>query len=169
MLKVEHLVKVYPNGTQALRDVSFEVHRGDRIAIITNAGGPGTILTDLIVGKGRPLCRLSDEEIARLSAILPQEWSHNNPIDIIGDACSQRFEAALNVVDTIETVGIVLLLVTPQMMTDTLAIAQLAERSWKKPLYPIFLGGEKMGEALEYLRKRKIPVFTTLEECASWL
>lgn len=141
----------------------------DRIAIITNAGGPGTILTDYIIGRGKTLYPLSDEEIARLSEILPPNWSHNNPIDIIGDARSDRFEAVLERIDSFEGVGIIYLLITPQTMTDTLQIARLLERPWKKPLFPILLGGEMMEEALTYLHQKRICAFSTLQEASSFL
>lgn len=141
----------------------------DRIAIVTNAGGPGTILTDYIIERGKTLYPLSDEEIAHLSEILPPNWSHNNPIDIIGDARSDRFEAVLERIDSFEEVGIIYLLITPQTMTDTLEIVRLLERPWKKPLFPILLGGEMMEEALSFLHKKRICVFSTLQEACSFL
>lgn len=144
-------------------------HDIDRIAIITNAGGPGTILTDYIIDKGKKLYALSEEDIRTLDEILPSNWSRNNPVDIIGDARSDRFEAALKRIDSMKEVGMVYLLITPQTMTDTLDIVKLLEHPWNKPVYPILLGGEMMGEALNYLHQRRICAFTTLQDATSFL
>lgn len=141
----------------------------DRIAIITNAGGPGTILTDYIIERGKTLYPLSEQEIATLSEVLPANWSRNNPIDIIGDARSDRFEAVLERIDTFEGIGLVYLLVTPQMMTDTLNIVKLLDRKWTKPVYPILLGGEMMEEAVAYLHNNRTGAFTTLQEASAFL
>ncbi len=145
---------------------------GDRyasVAIITNAGGPGTILTDYVIERGKKLYSLSDAQIATLCEVLPSNWSHNNPIDIIGDARSDRFEAVLERVDTFEGIDLIYLLITPQMMTDTLAIIKLLDRKWSKPVYPVLLGGAMMEEALSYLHRRRLNVFTTLQEAAAFL
>ncbi len=144
-------------------------HDVDQIALITNAGGPGTILTDYIVDKKKKLYSLSQNDIAALDEVLPSNWSRNNPIDIIGDARSNRFEATLERVDAMEGVGMIYLLITPQMMTDTLEIVKLLERPWTKPVYPILLGGAMMHDALEYLHTRRIASFTTLQDAASFL
>lgn len=141
----------------------------DNIAIITNAGGPGTILTDCIIERGVKLYTLSNNDIDVLSSVLPSNWSHNNPIDIIGDARSERFEAALRCVDAMDNVEMVYLLITPQMMTDSLSIVRLLEYPWKKPIYPILLGGAMMSDALSYLRTHTKPCFTTLHEASAFL
>jgi acyl-CoA synthetase (NDP forming) len=139
------------------------------IAIITNAGGPGTILTDTVIERGVELYTLNDADIDALNAILPSNWSHNNPIDIIGDARSERFEAALQCVDTMEGVDLVYLLITPQMMTDTLEIVRILDRPWSKPIFPILLGGAMMSDALHFLREHSKPCFTTLHEAGAFL
>ncbi|MFZ5375364.1 MAG: hypothetical protein ACOZBX_07465, partial [Campylobacterota bacterium] len=139
------------------------------IAIITNAGGPGTILTDYVIDKGKKLYPLGKDDIAALDDVLPSNWSRNNPIDIIGDARSDRFAAALERVEAMEGVGMIYLLITPQTMTDTLEIVRLCERPRPKPLYPILLGGEMMRDALLYLRERRICAFTTLQDATSFL
>lgn len=143
--------------------------RTSHIAIITNAGGPGTILTDCIIDKGAMLATLSPKAIADLDRLLPSNWSRNNPIDIIGDARSERFEAALRYVDSLDEIGMVYLLITPQMMTDTLNIVKLLEHTWHKPVYPILLGGVMMHDAAEYLYEHRLPYFTTLQEASAFL
>jgi acyl-CoA synthetase (NDP forming) len=141
----------------------------ENIAVITNAGGPGTIITDVIIERGAKLYTLNADDLNTLDSVLPSNWSHNNPIDIIGDARSDRFEAALRCVDTMEGVDMIYLLITPQMMTDTLNIVHLLDQPWNKPIFPILLGGAMMAEALLYLRERSHPCFTTLHEAGAFL
>jgi acyl-CoA synthetase (NDP forming) len=141
----------------------------ENIAVITNAGGPGTIITDVIIERGAKLYTLSEDDLKALDAVLPSNWSRNNPIDIIGDARSERFEAALRCVDAISGVDLIYLLITPQMMTDTLNIVRLLDRPWNKPIFPILLGGAMMGEALLFLREHSKPCFTTLHEAGAFL
>lgn len=141
----------------------------ENIAVITNAGGPGTIITDVIIERGSKLYTLSENDLKALDAILPSNWSRNNPIDIIGDARSERFEAALRCVDTMEGVDMIYLLITPQMMTDTLNIVRLLDHQWNKPVFPILLGGAMMSEALHFLREHSKPCFTTLQGAGAFL
>jgi acyl-CoA synthetase (NDP forming) len=141
----------------------------NNIAVITNAGGPGTILTDTIVERGSGLYSLNEDDIKALDNVLPSNWSRNNPIDIIGDARSERFEAALQCVDAMEGVDMIYLLITPQMMTDTFDIVQLLAHPWKKPIFPILLGGSMMAEALRFLQDHSKPCFTTIHEAGAFL
>lgn len=157
-------VKMVDSIEALLYERSFE-----NIAVITNAGGPGTIMTDVIIERGAKLYTLSEKDLSVLDAVLPSNWSRNNPIDIIGDARSERFETALRSVDAMEGVDLIYLLITPQMMTDTLNIVKLLDQPWNKPVYPILLGGAMMAEALGYLKKNSKPCFTTLHEAGAFL
>ena len=140
------------------------------IAVITNAGGPATILTDYIIDRGKKLYQLKSNEIKVLDSILPDNWSKNNPIDIIGDALSNRYDACLKVVDGIVDVDLIYVIVTPQFMTDAVAIAKVIEKYRnKKTLIPIFLGGELLKEAKEYFEQKQIPYFSTLHEATAFL
>lgn len=141
----------------------------NNILIVTNAGGPATILTDYIIDHGRKLYQLSKEEISALDAVLPSNWSKNNPVDIIGDAMADRYEATLDIVTKFENVDLIYLLVTPQYMTDELNIAKLCEREWGKKIYPILLGGHEMEEAKNYLRAKQKLFFKTLQSATSFL
>ena len=67
--------------------------QGPRLVIVTNAGGPGVLATDALIGEGGELAELSEDTIAQLDAFLPPHWSHANPIDILGDADSRAFRA----------------------------------------------------------------------------
>ncbi len=141
----------------------------NNILIVTNAGGPATILTDYIIDHGRRLYQLNDEEIKALDAILPSNWSRNNPVDIIGDAMADRYEKTLEIVTKFDKVDLIYLLITPQFMTDALNIAKLCERDWGKKIYPILLGGHEMDEAKSYLRAKQKLFFKTLQSATSFL
>src|SRR6185436_18099894 len=72
--------------------------RGPRLAIVTNAGGPGVMATDALIAGGGRLARLRDGTIGRLGAMLPSSWSHGNPVDVLGDAPPERFAQAVEIV-----------------------------------------------------------------------
>ena len=139
---------------------------------MTNAGGPASILTDYIVDQGATLHTLTPQEIEALNAVLPSNWSKNNPVDIIGDAMADRYEKTLEVVGRIQEVDLVYVIITPQCMTDTLNIVklcELCEREGRQKIYPILLGGHEMEEAQRYLRGKQIPFFKTLQSATSFL
>lgn len=126
---------------------------GRRLTILTNAGGPGVLATDALVLNGGELATLSPASLARLNAVLPPQWSHGNPIDILGDADPERYGQALEaVIDDPDSDG-VLVILTPQSMTDPVATARrlrdLAARC-AKPLVASWMGGDDVaaGEAL---------------------
>ncbi len=141
----------------------------NNILIVTNAGGPATILTDYIIDHGRKLYSLNDDELKALDAVLPSNWSRNNPVDIIGDAMADRYEKTLEIVSKFESVDLIYLLITPQYMTDALNIAKLCEKNWGKKIYPILLGGHEMDEAKSYLRAKQKLFFKTLQSATSFL
>ncbi|MDP1784813.1 MAG: hypothetical protein Q8K81_05230, partial [Sulfuricurvum sp.] len=128
-----------------------------------------TILTDYLIEQGKILYTLNEEEMNALNEILPSNWSRNNPVDIIGDAMADRYEKTLKIVTMFESVDLIYVVVTPQHMTDSLAIAQLCEREWGKKIYPILLGGHEMEEAARYLASRQKLFFKTLQSATSFL
>ena len=126
---------------------------GPRLTIVTNAGGPGVLATDALVMTGGELARLAPETLERLNERLPPQWSHGNPIDILGDADPQRYaDAIAAVLDDPNSDGLLVVL-TPQAMTDPTATAQrlrqLAATS-QKPLVASWMGGDEVsaGEAI---------------------
>ena len=141
----------------------------NNILIVTNAGGPATILTDYIIDHGRKLYVLNEDELKALDDVLPSNWSRNNPVDIIGDAMADRYEKTLEIVTRFENVDLIYLLVTPQFMTDALNISKLCEKEWGKKIYPILLGGHEMDEAKNYLRSNQKLFFKTLQSATSFL
>ena len=129
------------------------------VIIVTNAGGPGTILTDLVSQK-TTLFKLNDEIIQKLNEVLPSTWSHNNPIDIIGDATDERYKKTLEIVKDLS--DLIYVIITPQFMTDALAIVK--EIGNYKNAIPILLGNESFIDAKNYLNSLNIIYFDSLEE-----
>lgn len=140
------------------------------IAVITNAGGPGTVLTDSISAKNKDLYELNDTQKKELDSVLPPMWSHNNPIDVIGDALPDRYEKALKIVDTFDNLDLIYMLVTPQDMTDALGTVQILKKyNFKHKVVPILLGGENMKAAREYCLKEGILYFANIAQACEFL
>jgi acyl-CoA synthetase (NDP forming) len=137
--------------------------KAKEIIIVTNAGGPGTILTDL-VSKNAKLKELDKKTIEKLNEVLPLTWSHNNPIDVIGDATEKRYKAALEIVK--EEADLIFVIITPQFMTDALSIVKILDN---EKYIPILLGDESFTEAISYLKNNNKIFFTSLEEAAKIL
>ena len=99
--------------------------KGDRLAIVTNAGGPGVMTTDALIARERRVGRsFPTRRCAQLNELLPTCWSHGNPIDVLGDAPPDRFAKALEIVSADSEVDAVLVILTPQAMTDPTATAE---------------------------------------------
>ena len=141
----------------------------DNILVITNAGGPASILSDYIIDKGKKLYQLNETELKALDEVLPFNWPRANPIDIIGDAMSDRYEKSLEIAQNFEDVELIYLIITPQFMTDSLNIAKLLTKKWNKKIIPIFLGGESFKESMEYLYQNNIIYFDCLQDATSFL
>ncbi|MEO1403851.1 MAG: bifunctional acetate--CoA ligase family protein/GNAT family N-acetyltransferase [Cyanobacteria bacterium J06635_1] len=127
--------------------------RGKRLTILTNAGGPGVLATDALIRSGGELATLSPGTVNTLDNLLPTHWSRQNPIDILGDATPERYGAVLDVLTQETNSDGLLVVLTPQAMTDpTATAAQLQARAphWKdKPLLASWMGTEAVaaGEA----------------------
>jgi acetyltransferase len=117
---------------------------GPRLAIITNAGGPGVMAVDELLERRGTLADLSPETLATLDAALPPYWSHRNPVDVLGDAKPDRFALALDAVIADPNVDAALVVLTPQAMTDPTVtaerVAQAAART-HKPVLTAWMGG----------------------------
>jgi len=155
-------------GAKLLKDVNglLYPHHFSKVIVITNAGGAGTVMSDMA---GDKLYQLSPEEKASLSAVLPPNWSKNNPVDIIGDAGHERYLKALQVADTFG-VDAIYVIVTPQFMTDAEAISKIfTSSSFKTKVLPVFLGGEMIQTAKAYLQQNKVEFFEELSEAVCFL
>ncbi len=140
---------------------------GARLGIITNAGGPGVMATDALIASKGVLAELSENTMAGLNECLPPSWSHGNPVDVLGDANSKRIEKAARLVIADRNVDAMLVILTPQAMTNPTAsakvIAALAETT-QKPILAAWLGGLSMNEGIKILIDKGIPTYKTPEQ-----
>lgn len=135
---------------------------GPRLTIVTNAGGPGVIATDALVAGGGRLTELTPETMAALDAVLPPTWSHNNPIDIIGDAPPERYAKALEIAARDPGSDGLLVILTPQAMTDPTRTAEALTAYAHiegKPVLASWMGGAEVEEGATILRQAGIPTF----------
>lgn len=144
---------------------------GNRIAIVTNAGGPGVLAADAADRLGMQLADLSADTMDRLDAVLPRVWSRGNPIDVIGDATPQRYRDALDILGRAPEIDGIVLIMTVQAMTNPNETARAIvdahlDSSWTKPLCCSFMGliGTETGK---YLDARGIPEFNLPENAVS--
>ncbi len=142
---------------------------GDKIAIITNAGGPGIIATDMSEQSGLKLAQFSEETINEFKKHLPVTANFHNPVDVIGDAAKDRYENTLTTVLADRGVDAVLIILTPQSMTDAIgtaeAIVNIARNSIK-PIVCSFMGVVDVSDGVKLLQKHKIPVYQFPESAA---
>ena len=143
------------------------IPKGGKLAIVTNAGGPGVMATDTLISLGGSLVTLSDDTMTKLNENLPPFWSHGNPVDVIGDATPQRFAKATEIVLEDSKVDAVLAILTPQAMTDPTetanALGKIAEHT-SKPIMAAWLGGKTMKEGMNILSDKNIAVYQTPEQ-----
>ncbi|MBI2503146.1 MAG: GNAT family N-acetyltransferase [Candidatus Latescibacteria bacterium] len=153
----------------AVAFASQPMPKGARVAIVTNAGGPGIMTTDACVRQGLQLARFGEETRARMAASLPPEASLKNPIDLIGDARSERYAAALQAVLEDEDTDSALVILTPQTMTDIEEVARVVARFSQRRVKPVlasFMGGLDVAAGVEILRQGGVPHYPFPEEGA---
>ena len=121
--------------------------RGPRLAIVTNAGGPGVLATDALIENRGELATLSPATLEALNSFLPAAWSHGNPIDILGDADPERYAKALEVTSRDPNIDGLLAILTPQAMSDPTATAQglTAVRQGRRQTHARKLDGRRTG------------------------
>lgn len=138
----------------------------DRLAIITNAGGPGVMTTDRAEDVGVRMAELSPSSIEALNAVLPQHWSHANPVDILGDATSERYQKALEICLQDPNIDGVLTILTPQAMTNPTQVAECiieGAKNSKKPVLASWTGGARVQEGRNLFANSNVAHFTTPE------
>ena len=137
--------------------------KGPRLTIVTNAGGPAVLATDALIANGCQLSSLAEDTLQRLNEFLPRHWSHNNPIDILGDADADRYERALKIASEDDGSDGLLVILAPQGMTDPAEIAKrlrpYAESSGK-PVLASWMGGVSVAAAETILNGAGIPTFS---------
>lgn len=142
---------------------------GDRIAIVTNAGGPGILATDALERAGMSLARFDYETIHALEKSLPDAASAANPVDVLGDARADRYRFAMDQVAADTNVDGILVLLTPQAMTEIEATAQavcdLSEK-YDKPVLACFMGEARIQPGIDVLTRQGVPNYPFPERAA---
>jgi len=135
---------------------------GSKLAILTNAGGPGVMATDALIARQGELADLSPQTMAKLNETLPPFWSHGNPVDVLGDAPPDRYAGALRLLLADPNVDAVLAILAPQAVTDPAttakAVAEVAQET-QKPILAAWMGGPLMREGVNILNAAGIPTY----------
>jgi len=144
--------------------------RGERLAIVSNAGGPGVMACDALLSRHGKLATLSESTLQELNQYLPPPWSHGNPVDVLGDASPERFAQALATVIADPQVDAVLAILTPQAMTDPSKMASSlvgVARSSRKPILANWMGGRLVRQGIEILNQAGVPTADTPNDAIS--
>lgn len=139
----------------------------NRLAVLTNAGGPGVIATDALVYSGGQIASLQKETIAELDKFLPAAWSHGNPVDLLGDADAERYRRALEICLNDDNTDAVLIILTPQAMTNPTEVARAmvkVKNPKNKTILASWMGGEQVAMGREILEKGSIPIYRQPED-----
>lgn len=140
---------------------------GNKLAIITNGGGAGVLAADRAAELNVCLPALSEKMVIELNQVLPKTWSHQNPIDIIGDATPQRYHDAIKICANDTTIDGLLIILTPVAMTEPLLVAKQIisdAKDSKKPILVCWMGGNHVPSSKNLFAKHQIPYFETPEE-----
>lgn len=164
------------HGAQELFDFSLafdklreKLPKGDRLAIITNAGGPGIMATDEFESRNLRVASFSKETITTLKEKLPHTASVYNPVDVVGDADSTRYKVAVETIIKDSNVDGILVILTPQSMTEIEKTAELivdASKETNKPIMTCFIGGNDVEPAIKILHESGVPNFAYPERAA---
>ncbi|BAY88227.1 MULTISPECIES: bifunctional acetate--CoA ligase family protein/GNAT family N-acetyltransferase [unclassified Tolypothrix] len=142
--------------------------KGPRLTILTNAGGPGVLATDALISSGGEVAPISEQTRTSLNEFLPAHWSHDNPVDILGDADPQRYTKALEIAAQDPNSDGLLVILTPQSMTDPTATAEqlkhYVETSQQKsqpakPILASWMGGADVSDGEMILNRQSIPTY----------
>ena len=143
---------------------------GERLAIMTNGGGPGVMATDALVCGGGKLATLSGETLRRLEDVLPPTWSHANPVDIIGDAPAERYRQTLELLLADDQSDAILFIHAPTAIVPSAdiarALAPLAQGA-SRNILACWLGGDGVAEARRIFSEAGIPTFDTPEDAVN--
>ncbi len=163
---IEHLFDV------AMAFSYMPLPKGDRVAIVTNAGGPGIMMSDAIEMAGLKIAKFDDATHKKLLDTLPAAGSAHNPVDVLGDAKSEMYGKAMDIVIESPEVDSMMVVLTPQKMTDddnvALKIVELSKKH-NKPIFACFMGSENVAKGVKILRDNKIPQYGVPERAAKAL
>ena len=144
--------------------------RGPNLAIITNAGGPGVMTTDALIARGGKLAKLSKKTLDGLNSVLPPFWSRGNPIDVLGDAKTDRYKAAVEACLNDENIDGILVIFTQQAVSESVEIAKgivelvRGKAYQNKTILTSFMGYDAVQEANSILNANNIPTYSTPEQ-----
>ena len=151
----------------ALAFATQPLPKGNRVAVLTNAGGPGIMAADEIERQDLVFAQLAESTQNTLAAQLPPAANVHNPIDVLGDALADRYEAALQTILDDPNTDMVLILLTPQAMTECTetakAIIRVSTQKPEKPILTCFMGGTRTREAITLLNEAGIPTYDSPE------
>lgn len=167
IVSVETIDQLF-NGAMALSKQPRP--KGNKLAVVTNAGGPGVLATDLLIKLGGELAPLTEESKNELNKVLSPNWSHNNPIDVLGDAGSAEYGAATEICLKSEEVDAVLVILTPQAMTDPTSIAKeivSISSKYNKTVLASWMGSEDTKWGKDILENGGIPTFFVPEKAVT--
>ncbi|KKS31706.1 hypothetical protein A2380_03800 [candidate division WWE3 bacterium RIFOXYB1_FULL_43_24] len=139
-----------------------DIPAGPRVAIISNAGGPGVISADAVIEEGLEIAVIDDDIKKQLSEVLPRSSSLLNPVDVLGDALADRFANAAEIVLKTDKCDSLLVILTPQMMTQIEKTAEMIgniSKKYKKPVFCSFIGGSMVSAGELALNKLKVPSY----------
>lgn len=142
---------------------------GKKALIVTNAGGPGVLVTDSLLKNNIEIAEIPENIKKRLNNVLPLGWSKNNPIDILGDAKADRYEKTIQILNEEKFYDFIIVLMTPQQMTEPEKTTDsILSIKLNKPIIFCMIGGIKVYWAIEKI-KNKVPVFNEIEDMAKTL
>jgi len=160
---------------ESLLDISIALAfqplpKGDRIAVVTNAGGPGIMMTDALEMTGLTIAKFDDGTKEKLISVLPPAGSCRNPVDVLGDADGELCGKAITTLLESESVDGCIVLLTPQKMTDVVGTARAiveAGRRHEKPLLACFMGADSIAGGVDILRQNRVPCYPIPERAAA--
>jgi acetyltransferase len=167
VLRVDSLSEMFDVAEVLAKQVHLP--EGPRLTILTNAGGPGVLSTDTLILGGGKLTPLHDDTVSALNEVLPPHWSHGNPIDILGDADPERYAQAFERAAADPNSDGILVILTPQAMTDPTRTAELIKcgaEGLKKPVLASWMGGAEVYPGTSILNHGCIPTYAQPDAAA---
>lgn len=160
VLRVDHIAELFDMAEVLAKQPR---PRGPHLTIVTNAGGPGVIATDAVVEAKGEIATLSASTKAALDEVLPEHWSRGNPVDVLGDASAERYAKTLEIVSGDPGSDGMLVILTPQDMTEPTRTAELlAEKARQidKPVLASWMGGRIVAPGIDLLNRAGVPTFS---------
>ncbi|TVP87886.1 MAG: GNAT family N-acetyltransferase [Thioalkalivibrio sp.] len=167
VLRVDSLAEMFDVAEVLAKQVHLP--QGPRLTILTNAGGPGVLSTDALIQGGGELTPLEDTTISALDEVVPAHWSHGNPVDILGDADPERYALAFERAAADPNADGILVILTPQAMTDPTRTAELIKceaEGLKKPVLASWMGGAEVFPGTSLLNQARIPTYSQPDAAA---